>query len=327
MVLLSELSSRGEALHKALRSVCAVRWIARKSEFRADPVRLPLLLFREFLHLLGACRSAPRDRRPIIIVHSVGLDSIPAFALRRVARCRVVLYAVGTDVLKGKGVAHRYLFRWAVRKADVVLCENGRIEKEVRSLGGLTRILPVPFVPSEEYVEGKKEFDVVTVGNLTDAAKQDLLVEASAYLDPSVRIAIVGEGPERQYLTTLSRRHGQSQVQFLGDLPPGRIQSTLRKSSLYVQCSSEGPPSSVLEAACCGLPIIALDGDRDPELMELYGLRPIIPKDRRATSLATAIEGAIQNYANLLTDVSKNREALESYSRSWPSMAATAIFS
>jgi glycosyltransferase involved in cell wall biosynthesis len=236
-----------------------------------------------------------------------------------------MLYAVGPDVLAERRLAQTSFLRWAVRNADVVLCRNGKVEEKVRNLGGTaTKVLPTPFVPLELGIDEKKEFDVVTVGSLTDAAKQNLLVEASAYLDPSVKIAIVGEGPERQYLTTLSRRHGRNQVSFLGDLPPKRVYHTLYSSTLYVQCSpDEDTSSSVLAAASCGLPIIALNR----ELAELYGLRPIVPKDRYAISLANAIEGAMANYSTLLADVSKNREALESYSRSWPSMAATAIFS
>ena len=327
--MLSRLSIHGETLHKALQNICTVKWIARKSEFGTNPVKFPLLLLREFLRLLMTCQSVPEAKRIIIIVHFIGLDVVPAFAVRRVTGCKVILYAVGPDVLAKRKLTQTPFLRWAVRNADVVLCGNGKVEEEVRNLGGtVTRVLPTPFVPLELGIDGKKEFDVVTVGSLTDAAKQSLLVEASAYLDPSVKIAIVGEGPERQYLTTLSKRHGRNQVSFLGDLPPKRVYRTLCSSTLYVQCSpDEGTPSSVLVAAGCGLPIIALNGDQNSELTELYGLRPIIPKDRCVISLANAIEGAMANYSTLLADASQNREALKSYSRSWPNMAATAIFS
>lgn len=271
----------------------------------------------------------PRAERQVVIVHSIGLDAILAFAVRRITDCRILFYAASPDVLAKRNIALKSFLRWAVRNADVVLCENARIERAVLNLGGtVTRVLPAPFFPLEHESEERKEFDVVTVGSLTDAAKQSLLVEASAYLDPSVKIAIVGEGPQKQYLAELSRRHGRNQVSFLGDLSTKRIYRVLRSSALYVRCSSkEGPPTSLLAAADFGLPIIALDGDHDSELTELYGLRPIVPKDRHAISLANTIESAIANYSNLLADVSKNREALESYSRSWPSMAVTAIFS
>jgi len=292
-------------------------------------VRLPLPLFREFFRLLATCLSAPRAKRPIVIVRSVGLDVFPAVAVRRVTGCKVMLYPVGSDVLGVKKLAQAFFLRWATKNADVVLCGNGKIKAEVRKLGAtVTRVLPTPFVPFELDTGKKREIDVVTVGSLTGAGRQSLLIEASAYLDPSVKIVIIGEGPQRQYLTTLSRRHGQNQVSFLGDLPPSRVYHALHNSSLYVRCSPyEGAASSVLEAACCGLPIIDVDGDQDPELTEMYGLRPIVPKDRNAISLANAIQNALENYPNLLTDVSKNREAIESYSRSWPSVAMAALFS
>jgi glycosyltransferase involved in cell wall biosynthesis len=329
VVLLSRLSIRGETLFKALQNVCTVKWIARKPEFGTDPVRLALHLVREFFRLWATCRSVPETKLPIVLVHFVGLDAIPAFAVRRVTACKVMLYAVGPEVLGERKLAQTSLLRWAVNKADVVLCGSAKVEEVVRGLGGtVTKVLPAPFVPLKLGTDGKKEFDVVTVGSLTDAAKQSLLVEASEYLDPSVKIAIVGEGPQRQYLKTLSRQHGRNQVSFLTDLTPNGVYHTLRSSALYVQCShDEGMPPSVLAAACYGLPIIALNGDDDPELTEVYGLRSIVPEDPYAVSLANVIEGAMANYSALLPDVSNNREALESYSRSWPSLAATAIFS
>jgi len=329
VVLLCKPSIHGETLYMALHEVCRVKWIARKSEFRTDPVKFPLHFLRELSRLLEVCRLAPRAKVPMVIVHSIGLDLVLAFAVRRVAACKVLFYVFSPDVSAGRKLTRSSFFKWAVRNADVVLCENANVEEEVRLLGGrVTRVLPAPFIPIDLGVEREKEFDVVTVGSLTDAAKQNLLVEASAYLDPKVKIAIVGEGPQRQYLMELSRRHGRTQVFFLGDLPPKRIYGILRSSSLYVRCSrDEDSQASLLAAADFGLPIIAPGGDRDTELTELYGLRPIVPKDRHAISLANTIESAMANYSTLLADVSRNREALESYSRSWPDMALTSIFS
>ena len=329
VVLLGKLSAHGESFHSALQSVCTVKWIARKSVFRTNPVLFPISIVRELLRLLVLCQSVPEDRRPIVIVHFIGLDAIPAFIVRRVTRCKVMLYAVGPDVRVRNYLPRRSFLIWAVRRADRVLCESSGIEKKVRNLGGTTtRVLPAPFVPFDPGADGKREFDVVTVGSLDDRAKHSLLVEAAAYLDPSVRIAIVGSGPEREYLTTLSRRDGRNQVTFLGDLPPERLQRTLRSSGLYVECSRGGSgTSSVLQAVWCGLPVIALDGEGGPELTRVYGIRSLVPKDHRSVSLALEIEGALENYPSLLEEVSTNREALESFSRSWPEMAETAIFS
>ena len=329
VVLLGKLSAHGESFYSALQSVCTVKWIARKSGFRTNPVLFPIRFVREFLRLLALCQSVPEGRRPIVIVHCIGLDAIPAFVVKRVTRCKVMLYAVGPDFGERNHLPRRSFLRWAVRRADIVLCENGRIEKKVRNLGGMTtRVLPAPFVPFDPGADGKREFDVLAVGSLDDRAKHSLLVEAAAYLDPSVRIAIVGSGPEREYLTTLSRRDGRTQVTFLGDLPPKRLLRTLRSSGLYVECSyGGGGTSSVLEAVWCGLPVIALDGDEEPDLTGVYGIRSMVPKDPTSVSLAVEIEGALGNYTSLLGGVSTNREALESFSRSWPEMAETAIFS
>ncbi len=329
MILISRLSTRGEVFFKSLQGVCSVRWIARKSEFRTNPVYSVLSLLREFFHLLRACKSSREGGRPTVIVHSIGPDAIPAIAIRRLTGCRVMLYALGPEVRSGMGLAQRTLVRWAAKNSDSVLCGSSRIEEDVRRLGGTaTRILPGPFVPFRLKVNEHKEFDVVTAGNLTEETKQSVLVEACAYLDPSLRIVIVGEGPQREYLSTLSRRHGQNQVRFFSNLSPNGLYHVLRSSKLYVQCSpDDASVSSALDATCYGLPVIALDAVGSLDLIQQYGLRPVVPRDHKAISLAETIGGAIENYPELLAGVSKNIEALESYSKSWPSLAFAAIFS
>ena len=79
VVLLGKLSTRGESFHKALKGVCSVKWIARKSEFRTNPLLFPFHVIREFIHLLKQCQSVPEGSRPTVIVHSIGADTIPAF--------------------------------------------------------------------------------------------------------------------------------------------------------------------------------------------------------------------------------------------------------
>ncbi len=65
------------------------------------------------------------------------------------------------------------------------------------------------------------------------------------------------ETAEEQWSQTLARELGvEPEIEVTGDLPRERVLDTLR--SVYVQSSAfEGLPNAMLEAATCGVPLVA----------------------------------------------------------------------
>jgi glycosyltransferase involved in cell wall biosynthesis len=102
--------------------------------------------------------------------------------------------------------------------------------------------------------------NIIFVGRVIFAkGVQDLLV---SYRDLRARaidihLTIVGDGAYRQELERQADHNG---VCFVGELGHAGVMKALKEADIFVnQSYSEGLPTSVMEAASVGLPIIATD--------------------------------------------------------------------
>jgi glycosyltransferase involved in cell wall biosynthesis len=119
--------------------------------------------------------------------------------------------------------------------------------------------------------------NVITfVGRLIYAkGVQDLISAFSRIKDtaPEVKLLIAGDGPYRANLENLARQTDcASSILFLGQRNQNEVIEVLSATDIFVNPSySEGLPTSVMEAASVGLPIIATD---------VGGTREIITTDK-----------------------------------------------
>jgi len=108
-----------------------------------------------------------------------------------------------------------------------------------------------------------KAFSLVYSGRLSHEKNIAALIEAIARLDLEglpVRLEICGDGPERDSLETLVRKHHLTeQVRFSGRIKWGpELFARYRSAHLLILPSlSEGLPHVLLEAMACGCPVIA----------------------------------------------------------------------
>jgi glycosyltransferase involved in cell wall biosynthesis len=125
-----------------------------------------------------------------------------------------------------------------------------------------------------------------SVGRLVPVKGFDVLIEAARSLAPEldVEFVVVGEGPER---SALERQAHGLPVSFPGALhDPGEVAGFLRTLDLFVLPSrSEGLPNVVLEAAACGLPVVAT---RAPGIDGAAADALLVPPDD-AVALARAL--------------------------------------
>lgn len=119
-------------------------------------------------------------------------------------------------------------------------------------IGAIRRAEPAP-----------ETYDVTFVGRLIDEKRVDLLIDALARLisqrRPSLRCAIVGEGPERAALEErTSRLDIADAVRFMGALPDAETYGLLKSSRLFAMPSArEGFGVAVIEAQACGaVPVV-----------------------------------------------------------------------
>jgi glycosyltransferase involved in cell wall biosynthesis len=96
---------------------------------------------------------------------------------------------------------------------------------------------------------------ITCVGRLIQAKGFQDLISVCNSLDAS--LVILGDGP---YRSSLERMCSNGHVKFVGEATHDQVMRELAASDIFVNPSySEGLPTTVLEAASVGLPIIATD--------------------------------------------------------------------
>jgi glycosyltransferase involved in cell wall biosynthesis len=106
--------------------------------------------------------------------------------------------------------------------------------------------------------------DILFAGRLLAHKNVDVLLRAVALLTeeyPHLRCRIVGEGPERLRLEALSAELGVAdQVVFHDFFPGTEIYGVMKSATVFALPSvREGFGAVVLEANCCGLPVVTVD--------------------------------------------------------------------
>lgn len=138
------------------------------------------------------------------------------------------------------------------------------------------------------------------VGRLGPQKNFALLIRAFAkvHRHRNVRLAILGDGEERDELETLARRLGvQDRIDFVGFVE--NPYKYMAKASLLVMSSNfEGLPSVLVEALACGCPVVSTDCPSGPrEILEDGEWGHLVPV-RDEEALTEAISEALAEEHN-----------------------------
>ena len=150
---------------------------------------------------------------------------------------------------------------------------------------------------------------LVTVGHLVARKRHGDVLRALAVLEPrhpTLRYAIVGDGPERGALEALAARLGVgARVDFLGQLPHAEAVAAARRCTLFVMPSTEEAFGvAYIEAMAAGVPAIGCRGEPGPEEIAAAGDGFVLvpPGD---------IERLTQRIDELLSDPHRLREVAQ----------------
>jgi glycosyltransferase involved in cell wall biosynthesis len=173
----------------------------------------------------------------------------------------------GTDVaiLKRSKLARR-LARLVLRKASVVTAVSSYLAREAALVSGLDFdqiiVQPMPLDVDRYNRQSRGGEGVVTVGRLVQQKNVSVLLEAIAVLnkqDKTIRLKVVGDGPERRSLEYRATQLGIANVtQFVGAVPPETIPDAIGDADVFAfPAINEGLGLAAAEAFMLGVPVVA----------------------------------------------------------------------
>lgn len=156
---------------------------------------------------------------------------------------------------------------------------------------------------------------LMTVSRLVPKNGVDIAIEALTLLPERVRLAVIGEGPERAYLEQLAVMRGVAErVVFIGEIQNAELHHYLAAADSFVRASrSEGQGISFIEAMASGLPTIGTDVGGIPDFLH-DGETGFLIKPESAEAVASAVRRIIEQpiEANRIAEGGK-RLAVERY--------------
>jgi teichuronic acid biosynthesis glycosyltransferase TuaC len=239
-------------------------------------------------------------------------DAVRRMPARLAPRAPLVVSVHGGDVLytAGRVRAGGETVRRTLAQARLVLANSAGIAELSRAHGAReTRVVHLGTdVPKGARPAARGAAPtLVTVAHLVARKRHGDVLRALAVLTPrhpTLRYAIVGDGPERTALADLAERLGVSErVDFHGQLAPAEAVERARECTLFVMPSTEEAFGvAYVEAMAGGVPAIGCRGEPGPEEIAAAGDGMVLvpPGD---------IERLTQRVDELLSDPQRLREA------------------
>jgi glycosyltransferase involved in cell wall biosynthesis len=162
------------------------------------------------------------------------------------------------------------LSRRTIARASAVITVNEEAaEFVVRNGASPERVVVIPpgvdtrrFRSASARKTQSTNVNLLCVSRLLRRKNIDVVIEALANVvenEPQVRLRIVGDGPERKTLKSLTKRLGlEGKVTFAGFVPNAAVHEEYSQADVFVNASAaEGFATTCLEALASGLPVVS----------------------------------------------------------------------
>lgn len=184
----------------------------------------------------------------------------------------------------------------------ITVCEynRGEVVRLARSAGERCHVVPCGVEPVQPGIAARGHdvgFDVVAVGRLVEKKGFDVLVDAVPALlatHPSLRVGIIGAGPEMAALDQRVTDHGLGHhVRLVGPLPHADTLAHISASAVLCMPARIAPdgdrdsmPLVIKEALARGVPVVASDLVGVPEVVDAQVGRLVPAEDAEAVTAA-----------------------------------------
>ena len=159
---------------------------------------------------------------------------------------------------------------------------------------------------------------IISVGGLIPRKRHLQLIRCFAKTlpdNPSIKLSIVGEGPERRRIEELIIQNKlEDRVVLKGSLPREEVARDMQGSDLFVLSSAAETFGVVyIEALSCGLPVIgARNGGADEIINKTNGILVNVDDDRQLTKALLDMYHRREDYdSERIAEEAKNRYSEE----------------
>jgi len=154
------------------------------------------------------------------------------------------------------------LWEKTVLRCDYIFSNSSSVQDGLkREYAIRSEVIPTgvdtKFFSPELNRQQNQRLQVLFVGSLRPFKRPEVLLDAGSRF-PQADFKIAGDGPLAAELKSRVARQGLSNVTLLGLLDEENLRDEYRRSDIFLFPSAwEGSPKVILEAAACGLPVIA----------------------------------------------------------------------
>lgn len=237
-------------------------------------------------------------------------------------RWRLVYRSIGMPSYWRRDPLRVAAYRWWFRQADLVVAVCRRAGAELTGAAGLpTRKVTVilngvdarPFLERPAGVRAlvraeaailPGEVVVAHIGSLTREKNHGATIRVTAALrdrGASLRLWIVGDGPERAAIEGVARAAGVSQLTWFAGVRTDIAALLAGADVLVLPSLTEGLPAVVIEAGLSGLPVVAYN---------VGGLDEVVQHERTGFLVSPGDERALQGALARLVEDASLRQAM-----------------